>query len=181
MIRVKSGAQRITVPVSAHNDPKIHEVLLFEPERNLKKVAKTISEAYAKTPHYDDGMELVSIIEDKAVNGTTMADLNVSLIKHVIKRMGILSDVLMGYEDLRLQGHKDDRIFMMCAKTGADTYYSGVGAKVYHQEERYVENGIRLVYSDYQPVVYRQKYEPFIENMSVADYVFNEGYKIPES
>lgn len=62
----------------------------------------------------------------------------------------------------------------------ADTYYSGTGAKAYHDEERYRKNGINLVYSDYQPVVYQRKYKPFLPNMSVIDYIFNAGFRIPE-
>lgn len=68
----------------------------------------------------------------------------------------------------------------MCERMGADTYYSGTGAKAYHEEARYREKGINLVYSDYEPVVYHQKYEPFLPDMSVIDYIFNEGYRIPE-
>lgn len=181
LIRAKSGEQRITIPVKAHDEPKIYEVLIHDPCRSLPKAGKTLREVYAKTPHYEEGLEIVRIIEGMAEEGLHMADLNIAIIKHVLDRMGIGVKTFRGKEDLNLFGHKDDRILMMCAKTGADVYYSGVGAKVYHEEDRYTENRIKLVYSDYHPVVYRQKYEPFIPNMSCVDYVFNEGYKIPES
>ena len=115
-----------------------------------------------------------------AVDGTGLTELNIAIIKHILDRMGIVRGVAVATRDLRLTGHKDDRILIMCERMGADTYYSGTGAKVYHDEARYRKKGINLVYSDYEPFVYHQKYEPFLPNMSVVDYIFNEGYRIPE-
>ena len=60
-------------------------------------------------------------------------------------------------------------------------YYSGAGGREYNDEKAYAENGIELVYSDYVPVRYRQYHKKdFMENLSVIDYIFNCGYKIPE-
>ena len=58
-------------------------------------------------------------------------------------------------------------------------YVSGSGAKDYHIEEDYERNGIRLVYSDYQPVIYPQVGRPATENLSVIDYVMNCGFELP--
>ena len=55
-----------------------------------------------------------------------------------------------------------------------------MGAKEYHENKKYQENNIRLIYSDYKPGVYHQKYGFFIYNMSIIDYIFNNGYKLPE-
>lgn len=179
-IRTKDGRQKITIPISAHHDTRLCDVMVSEPERSIPKIVRTLGEAYAKTEHYDDGKEILDIIGGMAKENLRMTDLNSAVIIHILKRMGIKAHVLIASEQLSLIGHKDDRILMMCRQTAGNTYYSGTGAKAYHDEERYRQNGISLVYSDYEPVVYRQKYEPFLPNMSVIDYVFNEGYRIPE-
>ena len=164
VIRAKNGSQKITIPVNAHHDTKLCDVMISEPRNTLPKIVRTLEETYAKTKHFEEGQEILDII----------------IIKHILDHMGIVRDVAVATRDLRLTGHKDDRILIMCERMGADTYYSGTGAKAYHDEERYREKGINLVYSDYEPVVYHQKYEPFLPNMSVIDYIFNEGYRIPE-
>lgn len=179
-IRTKGGSQKITIPVETHHDTRLCDVMMSEPKKNLPKVARTLREAYAKTGHFVEGNELVEIIEDMAGENLRLTDLNAALIRHIFNRMKIKAKVLSAEDDLSLMGHKDDRILMMCQQIAADVYYSGTGAKAYHNEERYRQNGIDLIYSDYEPVTYRQKYEPFLQNMSVIDYIFNEGYRIPE-
>lgn len=181
LIRTKDGSQKITIPVNSHHDIRLCDVMVSEPKRSIPKVVRTLKEAYTKTEHYDDGMEILSIIEDAADENLRLTDLNTAIIRHIFKRMGIKAHILIATEDLSLSGHKDDRILMMCQQTKGKTYYSGTGSKAYHNEEIYRKNGINLVYSDYRPAAYRQKYEPFLPNLSVIDYVFNEGYKIPEA
>ena len=181
LIRTKDGSQKITIPVNSHHDIRLCDVMVSEPKRSIPKVVRTLKEAYTKTEHYDDGMEILSIIEDAADENLRLTNLNTAIIRHIFKRMGIKAHILIATEDLSLLGHKDDRILMMCQQTKGKTYYSGTGSKAYHNEERYRKNGINLVYSDYRPSAYQQKYEPFLPNLSVIDYVFNEGYKIPEA
>lgn len=179
-IRTKVGSQKITLPVNAHHDTKLCDVMVSEPERSILKIVRTLGEAYAKTEHYDDGKEILDIIGGMAKEGLRMTELNIAVIRHILKRMGIKTHILIATENLSLAGHKDDRILLMCHQTAGKVYYSGTGAKAYHDEERYRKEGIELIYSDYEPVAYRQKYEPFLQNMSVIDYIFNEGYRIPE-
>lgn len=179
-IRTKDGSKRITVPVEAHHDTRLCDVMVSDPERNLPRVCRTLREAYAKSEYFDEGNELIEVIEDMTRENLRMTELNIGLIRHILYRMDIDTEVLIATENLVLTGHKDDRILAMCEQTSADVYYSGTGAKVYHDEELYREKGIDLAYSDYEPVIYRQKYGLFLPNMSSIDYVFNEGYRIPE-
>lgn len=179
-IRVKDGVQKITVPVNAHQNTKLCDVTIAEPIKSIPKVIRTLREGYSKTLHFNDGNILLNIIEEMVRDRVFLADFNVEIIRYILNRMGIEKTIIIADKDLHLYGNKDDRILSMCKKTGVDTYYSGIGAKSYHENYRYSEEGIKLIYSDYQPVLYKQKYEPFIPNMSVIDYIFSQGYKIPE-
>lgn len=178
-IQTKAGEQRITVPVNAHHYSRLCDIQISDPMKNLPKVCRTLRETYAKSYHFSDGMEIVDRIESLARDDLMLTELNSDLIYYILRRLGIKTEVNLASE-LGIAGHKDDRILQMCRIAKADTYYSGTGAKAYHDEERYRSNGIDLVYSDYQPVVYQRKYEPFLPNMSVIDYIFNVGYRIPE-
>lgn len=178
-IQTKAGEQKITVPVNAHHDSRLCDISISDPMRNLPKICRTIKEAYARANHFSEGMEIIDRIEALLREDLRLVELNSNLIYYILRRFGIKTEVIMASE-LGITGHKDDRILQMCKIAKADTYYSGTGAKAYHDEERYRKNGINLVYSDYQPVVYQRKYKPFLPNMSVIDYIFNAGFRIPE-
>ena len=130
VIRAKNGSQKITVPVNAHHDTKLCDVMISEPRKTLPKIVRTLEETYAKTKHFEEGQEILDIIRDMAADGTGLTELNIAIIKHILDRIGIVRDVAVATRDLRLTGHKDDRILIMCERMGADTYYSGTGAKV---------------------------------------------------
>ena len=59
-----------------------------------------------------------------------------------------------------------------------DTYISGLGAKAYENEDHFLANGIKLIYTDYKPVEYNQLWPKvgFLPYMSVLDYIFNCGF-----
>ena len=77
---------------------------------------------------------------------------------------------------------KNERNVYQCKKFGADVYFSGTGGcRVYNDEALFEKNGIKIVYSDYEPPVYRQHHKKsFIENLSVIDYIMNEGFNLPK-
>lgn len=181
IIKVKNGSQKITIPVNAHHDTRLCDVMISEPKSTLPKIVRTLEETYAKTKYFNEGQEITNIINDISTNDKVpLVFLNIAIIKYILKRMGIDRTIVISTKDLHITGNKDDRIINMCKEMKADIYYSGMGAKKYHENKKYKENNIRLIYSDYKPVVYHQKYGSFISNMSIIDYIFNNGYKLPE-
>ena len=180
-IKDSNGKKKITIPVNAHHDTKLKDVMIVNPSYSLKKVAKTISQTYSKAEHYEDGEEILSLIlrhtKDEELK---LLDLNIEIILYILKKMGIETLILMGDNDLHLTRHKDERLFEMMEETQADVYYSGLGAKAYHIPNLWKEKGLKLEYTDYQPIHYTQKYGDFIENLSCIDYIFNQGFVIPK-
>jgi hypothetical protein len=174
------NSRKVTVPVNAHHDTRLYEVTLSEPMKSLPRIARTLKESYSKAPHFDEGMEIINIIMNNARENAGLVSLNMEIIMHILDRMRIPTKVIYASRALVLTGHKDERIIQMCRQTGADTYYSGIGAMAYHVEDYFKESGISLVYSDYTPVIYRQGRKEFLPNLSIFDYICNEGYMIPE-
>ena len=105
VIRAKNGNQKITVPVNAHHDTKLCDVMISEPRKTLPKIVRTLEETYAKTKHFEEGQEILDIIRDMAVDGTGLTELNIAIIKHILDRMGIARDIAVATRDLRLTGH----------------------------------------------------------------------------
>ena len=180
-IYTQNGPRKLTVPVNAHHDMPLSEIMVSDHKYSLRKIAKTLEQEYKKAPHFDEGMELVLwMLCHTNRSEQKMIDLNVNLITFVMDKFGLHPTVLRTSRDLQISGHKDERIFQMCEQTGADVYYSGTGAKAYHQDQEYERRGICLTYSDYTPVRYDQIHGEFVENLSVIDYVFNMGYELPK-
>ena len=50
------------------------------------------------------------------------------------------------------------------------------GASAYQVPEHFEKEGIELQYSKYKPIEYQQLWGDFVENMSILDYIFNNGF-----
>lgn len=180
LVRTKSGSRRITLPVHAHHDTKVGEAKYVDLGYNLDKLIKGIAQDYKTAPYFDCGMELCDEMRIAAdISEGYMASFNAHIIKHICKRFG-MNTYFFSTMPLDLQGHKDERIWDLCQKTGADVYLSGEGARAYHIPEGFNERKIELRYSQYEPVCYQQVHGDFIENLSVIDYIFNRGFALPK-
>ena len=186
-IKTPEGAKKLTIPVHAHHDTPLRFVEISECHYSLLSVAKTLEQNYRKAPHFSEGMEIVEIIRTfanlnfKKDDTVPLAVLNNHLNGTIMQRFGILPKRVKFASALGVTGHKDERIFQMCEALKADTYLSGRGAASYHDPEEYKKRGIRLIYTDYEPVQYGQLHGEFAPNLSVIDYIFNCGFELPQS
>ena len=71
---------------------------------------------------------------------------------------------------------KEERVIDICVLLGADEYISGNGARAYEVESHFIDRGVKLHYTDYQPIHYKQCWGDFIPNLSILDYIFNCGF-----
>ena len=118
---------------------------------------KTLRQNYQKAPHFKEVFPLIASLLWMAPISENLARFNEMCIINLCYRMNILR----GFErssGIEVEGKRDARIIELCKYAGADTYYSGSGAKDYHIESDYNEAGIDLVYSDYSPVEYPQTF-----------------------
>ena len=176
-IRIGEKKFPITVPVKYEHPSRIDDVQICYQNDWRNELLKTLSINYKKAPYFNEVFSLVeSIISNHHLR---LSELNEAFINAFAERFGLRCKILRG-KDLELAEHRMDRIIEMCNKLGANTYYSGIGGKAYNQDEKYVENGISLVYSDYEPIRYKQLGDGIIENLSVLDYVFCNGFNIPK-
>lgn len=103
-----------------------------------------------------------------------LADLSENAIYYIVGKLSIKTKIIK-CSSLRLNSHGTDLIIDVCKKTGADMFLSGKHGRDYLDEEKFRENNIKLIYQDFEHPRYKQFYEPFIENMSIIDLLFNEG------
>ena len=97
--------------------------------------------------------------------------MNIGLIKEIAYRFGLDCEIKIASKDVPTTLKNNARNVYQCTYFGCSTYYSGVGGKAYNDEEMYRENGIDIVYSDYEPID---------DNLSVLDYICRYGFNLPE-
>lgn len=178
-IKVQGNKHKVTVPVSYEFGDEINKVKIsYSNDRWISKLLTTLKMNYGKSPYYKEVYEYIEALLNQ--KNEYLCDMNAKFIKDVADKMGIHTNVVIASKDLNVEGHSNQRNVAQCLKANCNVYLSGVGGKNYNDEAMYRANGIKVKYSEYEPFVYKQQGRGFIENLSVLDYLFNEGFNIPK-
>lgn len=177
-ILAANGPRRFTLPIHYHC-VDINKIEIAADESTVNKMLKALVQEYKKAEHFSEVFPVIEYLLRKATTAENLAEFNIKCILEFVERFGLGVRAFYKSSELALEGRKDVRIISMCKQVGADTYYSGTAAKDYHHEIDFENNGIRLIYSDYKPVIYQQVGGRSTANMSVIDYVFNCGFNLP--
>lgn len=180
LILTQNGPQRLTIPIHYHAI-NLNELQLAVDEKFILKTLKTIQMAYSKAPHYAEAYPVIEKLLVGSIKQDSLASFNYDCIMEFCKLFGLLDEGRKFYisSNLDLKKRRDARIIEMCKLLEAKSYLSGTAAKDYHIEADYRANGVELIYSDYEPVVYEQVGNPQSINMCSIDYVMNCGFKLP--
>ena len=179
LILADGKPRKLTLPVHYHVQ-NLNELKIAADKVTVEKMLKTIFFNYRKAAYFDRVFPIMEDLLRFALDAPNLAVFNERCIVSLCGQFGLIKGRRFYLSsELDLKERKDARIIEMCEALGADTYLSGTGAKDYHIEEDYRTNGIQLIYSDYEPVVYQQVGREFVENMSVIDYVMNCGFRLP--
>jgi len=104
-----------------------------------------------------------------------LCDLDIETLKKTIEWLGIKIKIVLESE-LKINGKGTEHLINVCKVVDADTYISGIGGKNYMNEKLFEQNNIKLVYQNYEPVVYEQHLsKSFIPNLSIIDLLCNVG------
>ena len=172
--RVKGpkGTVWLTVPVRVHGAMRIMDVPIDNTKKWNKKHADSLKAFYAKAPYFK---EVYSILQDiYESRWENLAELNIEIIMRIVNMLDIERKFIR-YSTLKPQGKKMDMIIELCKKVGATVYFSGKGAMKYQDPKVFEENGIKLVYQEFEHPVYPQRFGEFISNLSILDMLFNVG------
>jgi len=107
-----------------------------------------------------------------------LLELDLVLIEDIMGILGIEVPIRMS-SSLGADGKSTELLINICKAVGADTYLSGAGGRNYMDMRRFHENGIRVIFQEFQHPVYPQCFQKvgFQANMSIIDLVFNCGQK----
>mgnify|MGYP001586040716 CR=1 FL=1 len=171
----------LTVPVitSGKGYQKINEVEIDNSVPWARQHWKAIYFNYKKTQFFDVYEDFLKKLYSK--KWEKLVDLNEAIIYYLREQLKIETPISKSSDlDYEFKGKKTDLMIELCEEFGADTIFTGpgaknVGEKSYIEEKKFEEKKIKHIFSDFKHPVYSQRFKPFIENMSVIDLLFNCG------
>ena len=174
-IKTQHGARWITLSVltKGHCGQLINDVKINNNVPWSKIHWKRLEANYAKAPHFQEYKDQFESIYQE--NWQTLTDLNETLLKLICEILCIKNIKFIRASELGVCGKSTALLVDICKAVGADTYLSGFGGKKYMDEELFGKEGIQLKYSGFQHPVYNQMWGDFIPNLSVIDFIFNQG------
>jgi hypothetical protein len=171
-IRTAEGIQWLTVPVISKGryEQYINQVQVDEAQNWRKKYLGSLQRAYAKTEGYSDHYEGIKDIIDRP--WPLLADLNMALIDYCVAVCRLSRQCLLSSSLDTGEARGSDLILEICRQVGASDYVSGPNGINYLNTAAFADEGINIVYHDYEHPVYQQLHSPFMSHMSIIDALF---------
>ena len=170
------GTLWMTIPVwkKGLGLQKINEVRICHEGRWAKKHLESLRTAYAKAPFFEDHLPFL----ESVFNGIPerLVDLNLDIIKHIMKHLEIPAKILL-LSELGIDAKEPRLSVKLCGKLGASYFLAQSSAKKYLNEAAFQEAGVELEFFNLRPPVYPQLWGTFVPNLSAFDLLFNCGPK----
>ena len=174
-VKTPQGECRLKIPVEQHLGDPIDRVRTRDELGWKEKHLKTLEMNYKKAPFFDAIYPEFSRLLTQ--DYPSIAELNIAIDTMIARGFGFGAKIYRS-SDLGLTTVREERVIDIVRRFDGDVYISGHGAKAYQVDEHFTERGVRLVYTDYKPIEYRQLWPKagFLPYMSTLDYLFNCGF-----
>ncbi len=175
-IKTAKGPAWLTIPVRSKGryHQLINETEVVGPDWAINHWQK-IEAAYKSAPYFDVYRGGLLSLFEQAQRESNLTNINFILLSEICKLLGITTPFSWS-SDYGHVGSKTERLLRICVQANADCYLSGPAARAYIDPQRFIENGIELVYADYEGYPkYPQLYGEFCPNMSIIDLIFCAG------
>lgn len=175
-IKTPQGECRLKIPLHKKFGQTLLEVT---PNDDLKwqyKHIKMVEMNYKKAPYFSELFPVYKEIVNKCYDN--LAQLNIALMNFFLFWFGWNEKKVYYTSNWKLESKAEARVIEICKCLEADTYLSGTGGRNYQKDVHFQENGIKLVYQEWEPIQYRQLWGEFRPYMSILDYAMNEGHNI---
>ena len=134
-------------------------------------------------PLNETGFELachrIKQLDNVRTDYDLIADLNISLINWIVRQMNVSTKTIRSSQLYNCQRESGaEKLHCILHESSATKYISGKGSgsKRYIDEDAFSSTGIELVWQEFRHPVYKQLHGAFIENLSIVDLLFNEGF-----
>ncbi len=139
----------------------------------LKKHFQTIEQNYKKARFYNNYINKIKEIYD--YKWDNISEFNIFSIKKICEILWIKTKIIILSEITSVLNSKSsDALVDICKLVWANEYISWAWWKNYIEENKFIDNWIRLSFQDYHHPIYTQLWGEFIPYMSIIDLILNE-------
>ncbi len=175
LIKTPTGLQWLTVPivVGGRSGQLIKDVQIKDVQF-WRDHCRTIELNYRRSEGFDSYFD--PLVSHLSGTGALLVDLNIPLIEWIVDVLGIKTRVIVS-STLRQTGKRTELLANICRTLGATQYISPLGSAAYLLDEQdlMLDQGIDVVFQNFEHPEYRQLFPPFLPFASVIDLIFNQG------
>jgi hypothetical protein len=174
-IKTPEGARWLTVPIRHMGGPvSINEAKIASGGSGdwRRRHWLTIKHSYSKSPFWEEYGGFFE--ETYSREWEKLIDLNMHIIKGIMKFLQIEKPLVLA-SDLAASGNGSELIINQCKALGAKVHLSGVGGRNYLDLKRFEDEGIDVLFQEFEYPNYKQLHGVFIPNLSAIDYLFCVG------
>lgn len=170
-----NGELMLSVPTKSKNhfDKTIGEIEINNETDWAKKQYKSILLNYKNHPFFENHH---SFLKEMYLSHQwdKLVDLNIYFYEYIFYLLNIKIPIMMA-KDYDLKGKKSDLVLDMCKKLGATSYIFGGEGENYANRESFQNEGIKLIFQNYNHPVYRQhkNQNRFMSHLSIIDLIMN--------
>lgn len=172
-IKTPQGELYLKIPVKLDTHlQKINQIDIREDLGWREKHLKSIDMNYRKSKYYQ---EIFPLVEDMlSVANSNLAEFNTQVVSKILEILDINTTCIISHE-LNISTTGTMRLVEIVKHLGGSIYLSGKGGSKYQDDELFRANNIQLSYSTFIPPTYRQCWGEFTPNLSIVDFLFNNG------
>lgn len=164
----------ISVPIIRKSSlPKYNEIVFDEKQPWRLKMKKTLAANYPKTPFYSEVSELIEDILNQKTDNLT--EFNIYAIKSILRFLDYGSMELIKSSELGITSTSTQLLIDIVKNVDGNSYLAGGGAQGYQEDELFKEQGVELIYQNYQHPRYQQNSNEFVPGLSIVDALMNLG------
>lgn len=168
-ILLNGAAHMFTIPLEgASSYALIKDVKITSQEKPLKKLLKTLEQAYQKAPYYKDVYPIVEDVISGA--GTSISSALIRQFERVKAYLGLETELIVSStlsKDNSL--HAQDKVLHICKLLNATEYYNAIGGTELYSKEAFSAQNITLRFLKMKPCAYTQFKNEFVPNLSMMD------------
>ncbi len=166
------GAQWLTVPVSYNFPARIDEVDANTNVNWRHKQWQALMTNYGRASDWSQSHESLQQVVESPME--KLVDINVASIEWMRQRLGITTPMTRSSQS-QVSDDPTQRLIDLCLQHEATTYLSGPDGAKYLDVSRFTDQGVEVIFHEYEHPEYEQLFGDFVSHLSCLDLVLNHG------
>lgn len=172
-INIQNQKQWISIPVVREDGVQYINQVRINTSDWREKLKKTISYNYSKADYYD--VIVPHVFRWIDYDFKYVSDYNICIIKEISDLLGLKAKFVK-QSDFHTINHSTRLLVEIVKGVDCDAYLCGGGASGYQEDSLFEENGVNLIYQNFEHPQYHQLSKEFIGGLSILDPLFNLGF-----